>query len=151
MTRLAGLVLAGLLMAAPSAAQPAPQAASWPNAAKWVGHYPNEKIDGVAQPFFYLPAIRAALGRLLEPADVTLFDSYHLPNRVRLISGYLVVNRCRLHDCPGANATLILDTASPGIWVAFDNRDPRAFTTRWVGSAGYATLPMPVQEAVTSG
>ncbi len=139
------------VLVATCAAAQGPAAGPWGAAPLWAGHFPTEAMPGIPGTFFGLPQIRKRLTALLGPADFALFFSYHLPNRVELINGYLVVNRCRLHDCPGANATLILDTASPGMWVAFNNRTPRAFTTRWVGTSGYATLPAAVQAAVTSG
>ncbi len=151
MTRLGLMAFAAALAAGCAAAQPAPSAGPWGDAPRWAGHYPTEAMPGVPQKFFDLPQVRTRLEALVGPADATLFFSYHLPSRVRLIDGYLVVNRCRLHDCPGANATLILDLSSPGMWVAFDNRDPHAFTTRWIGTSGYGGLPAAVQATVTSG
>ena len=91
------------------------------------------------------------MSRLLEPEDRKLFVSYTLSAEVEKRDHYLLVNRCKVHDCPGGNVTMILDLASNDIWFAFQTRKARLFTTKWIGTRDYSALPPAVQTEVTSG
>ena len=131
------VLLAGVKLAI---AAPAP----WGALSEWDGHYPSDTIGGHRMQLLKVPAIAAALSRVLPGADQRLLQSYTVEQPVTRVGSLLLVKQCLPHDCGARHATIVIDTASDRIWVGLVTHTERLVTSRWFASDPLHDLPTPV-------
>ena len=86
----------------------------------WIGHYPSDEIGKPPVTFLRIPRIRDKLQHILSPADFALFtNTLAVESPIRIVDGYLVVSKCKPHDCPEENAVLLLDLKGTSMHAVF--------------------------------
>lgn len=128
-------------------------AQSFSDLEKWVGHYPWDGPGKKEQDFFKLPEIERTLAKLLSKKDLKkLTQTYVVGVPIELVEGYLLVEKCKPHNCPGKNAVLAVEVKSSSLFVvlydassgADDNESTRCFST----NGDLVDLPSGVKESI---
>jgi hypothetical protein len=136
--RLATLALLGCLVSLSAQAQ----TPLWGDLGGWVGQYPTSRAGGKVTRILDLPAIRTQLRKLLSAADQKLLGSLDVEGPIASQDGFLVIDKCKPHNCPAERAMVVLDTKATRLWVGFFERRAAAVSTRWYGNADdYVALP----------
>ena len=117
----------------------------------WAARVPGNAPPGVHGGMLDDPRVASRLKQVLTPADRALLSSYSAAASPDLINGFLVLSRCKPHDCPSSNATVITSADGRRLWVAFFERRGDVWSTRWIGDADYVGLPPAVQIEVRWG
>ena len=117
----------------------------------WAGRTPGTAPPGANGGMLDDPRVASHLLQILAPGDRALLRSYSAIASPDLIEGFLVISRCKPHDCPSSNATVIASADGRRLWVAFFERRGEVWSTRWLGDADYVSLPPAVQAEVRWG
>jgi hypothetical protein len=128
--------------------------ASWAQASPhlaeaWAGHYPSEALKPGAGGLFEQAAIKAPLARLLSKADRATLSQLSVETPVKRIDDFIVVDKCRPHNCGADMATVVIDPRSGHVWVNFFVREAQRVVTRWYGEEDdESALPDSVRQHV---
>ena len=110
--------------------------------ATWVGKYPSDTRDAKGGSLLQQPPLRTTLKAMLPRPEAALLGQLDNESLVRQSGHYLVVDKCRPHDCPADAAMIVVDLESTKVWAAFFTRTPASVSTRWYGNQDdYNTLP----------
>lgn len=126
----------------------ADDAAPWNSQAlsAWVGKYPTA---GGARPRGILD--EKPLGPLFEQtvpaAERRLLGTYTAEAPVKAMGDFLIVHKCRPHDCPAELAMIVIDLRTQRLWAGFFVRQRGRVSTRWYGSSDdYSVLPAEIRQ-----
>lgn len=118
----------------------------WGVAASWLGKPPSASIAKGAPSLLAQPPIKNALKTILPKAEAASLAKFSVEIPVRQIDEFLVVNKCRPHNCPADMATVVIDVKNKRLWVGFFSREEARVATRWYGmSDDYSVLPESVK------
>jgi len=145
------VLTSGFLLLVPAKPSLAGADSPWGDISVWNGHYPSDHIQGFSGNFFELPKIHKTMSVILSQADRRLLARYTVEDQIETIEGYDVFNLCQPHDCPAQNATVILATGEPSLWVAFYAHIGDVVSVRWYGTDDYEHLPADVLNQVLWG
>ena len=110
--------------------------------ATWVGKYPSDTPIAKAGSLLLQSPLRATLKAMLPRPEAALLDQFDNESLVRQAGHYLVVDKCRPHDCPADAAMIVIDLESTKVWAAFFTRTAASVSTRWYGNQDdYDALP----------
>ena len=110
--------------------------------ATWVGKYPSDTRDAKGGSLLQQPPLRTTLKTILPRPEAALLGQLDNESPVRQSGHYLVVDKCRPHDCPADAAMIVIDLESTKVWAAFFTRTSASVSTRWYGNQDdYNTLP----------
>lgn len=113
----------------------------------WVGKYPSEVLVPGKGNLLAQPPIQRVLARILPGSERTSLSSLEAESPVREIGGFIVVNKCRAHNCPSESAVIVIDAKSGHLWVGFFSRKSNGVATRWYGEEDdYSVLPDTVRQ-----
>lgn len=102
---------------------------------EWEGRYSFDKDTRTGKSFFQLPEIREQLSKLLSKNDFRLLTKvYGVDFPIELYENYLVIQKCKPHDCPIENAMLVVNLENGSINVAFFRMYGSKTETRWINS-----------------
>jgi len=144
MTRLAPLrfltaALVALAGCAALADEPSPLAA-------WIGKHPSDKAGDGSGTLLAQPRLRDGLRKLLPPAELALLPRLDVESQVRQVGDFLVVDKCKPHDCPAQQAMIVVDLKSERLWAAFFTHTEGRVSTRWYGNVDdYNAVPQEIQ------
>ncbi len=124
-------------------------ASIWDGAERWVGHHPTDRVGGEDGTLFDLPRVAGELPRMLTTGRRATFESYVQSDPVQRVEHYLLVRRCKPHDCLGGSVTVIMDTERPDMWIVFKAHDSQELSRCWIGTAKYDRLPQPLKASFT--
>lgn len=117
----------------------------------WVGKYPAEVKGGNKTGLLNQPAIGNALHVLLQASDWQTLAGYDEEDQIEQKGDFLVINKCKPHDCPAAFAMIVIDVNKPRIWVGLFRREKNRVSTRWYGNADdYSALPGDIRQEFLS-
>jgi hypothetical protein len=100
----------------------------------WVGKYPSETPVAKAGPLLQQPALRKALKALLPAPEAARLGRFDTEAPVRRVEDYLVIDKCRPHECPSEAAMIVVDLRSDRLWAGFFTRSAAGVATRWYGN-----------------
>jgi len=113
----------------------------------WVDKYPSEKSPNNQIDLLNQPALKKTLRNLLPQQELRSLSKYTVETPTRKVENYLIVNRCRPHNCSAETATIVIDLDSTKIWAGFFTREANRVTTRWYGSdEDYSVLPESIKK-----
>lgn len=113
----------------------------------WVGKYPTALVDGQKRSIFDEKTVSRDLRQLLPQAEKQRLDACSIETPVKRIREFLVIHKCRPHNCPSEFAMVVIDVERPRIWAGFFARDTGRVSTRWYGSRDdYSALPQEIQK-----
>jgi len=118
---------------------------SWLPLEAWKGHYPSEHLTGSLD-FFSTDVIKGALSRILDKQDIELLGgTYEVETPIEQQGDVLIVSKCKPHDCPAENATMVVDITSRQVWVSFFERTPTRVSVRCYGTEDLDALPAAIR------
>jgi hypothetical protein len=124
------------------------QTPPWGDLSSWVGQYPTTRTGGKVNRLLEQSAIRSELRKILSPADQRLLGAYEIETPIENRDGFIVIAKCRPRNCGDEQATVVLDSKVPRLWVRFFERRPGGVSTRWYGNADdYTVLPASILQA----
>lgn len=108
----------------------------------WIDKYPSEKSASNHADLLNQPNLKKSLRNLLPQQELHTLLKYTVETPVKKVDNFLVVNRCRPHNCSAEMATIVIDMNSQKIWVGFFTRESNRVITNWYGSdEDYSALP----------
>jgi ubiquinone biosynthesis protein COQ9 len=112
----------------------------WQGLNSWLGKYPSEKQRGAA--LLDQASVKATLKAILPKAEQAILARLDVEAPVKDVAGYLLIEKCLPHNCPGEFAMIVIDVSKQKLWAGFFTREEKRVATRWYGNADdYATLP----------
>lgn len=99
-----------------------------------VGKYPSDTPVAKAGPLLQQPTLRKALKALLPASEAARLGRFDTEAPVRRVEDYLVVDKCRPHECPSEAVMIVVDLRSDRLWAGFFTRSAAGVATRWYGN-----------------
>jgi hypothetical protein len=119
----------------------------WSFVTSWVGKYPSATVDGMKGGLLVQPAIKAAITKLLPNSEAEAMIGLTTDAPVRQLDGFVIINKCRPHNCPSDMATVVVDIKNERLWIGFFSRGKISVSTRWYGLLDdYSVLPEEVKK-----
>lgn len=100
----------------------------------WVGKYPSDTPVAKSGPLLEQPVLRKALKALLPAPEAARLRGFDSEAPVRRVDDYLVIDKCRPHECPSDAAMIVVDLRSDRLWAGFFTRSSTSVATRWYGN-----------------
>jgi hypothetical protein len=100
----------------------------------WVGKNPTYDDNGkvLKTTFFMLPNVKPVLLHLLSREDFLLLtEEYRVESPIEECEGFLVISRCRPHNCPGEYAMLIIALSSGEVQVGLHKGEAHRCVESW--------------------
>jgi hypothetical protein len=114
--------------------------APWGDLSGWIGKYPSDQAvnGGILE----IPSIAVGLRKVLSDSDRKLLKALTSETPIQTKDQFVLVEKCRPHNCPADRVMIVLDTKEARLWVGFFQRRANSVATRWYGSADdYVVLP----------
>ena len=130
---------------------PAKAGSDWDFAKEWVGKYPSDRVGANKAGLLAQPAIGQSLKTILPKSELDTLSRLSTESLVTEVDGFVVVHKCRPHDCPSDLAMVILDVKTGKIWVGLFTRTESRVSTRWYGREDdYTVLPERIRKEFLS-
>lgn len=115
------------------------ESTNWGFLLSWINEYPvKENGDDLLK----LPKVKNQLNKLISPSDRKLLADYKVSLPTKLEDDFIIVQKCRPHNCPWERALLVLSVKDERFWVGIFERKKDSVSSRWTGSTDdYTTLP----------
>lgn len=131
----------------------ASEPASW-NAkalASWIGKYPTTTVNRKNVSILAAAPIKELLNSVVPASERKLLESYHVETPVTQMGNFMVINKCKPHDCPSEHAMVVVDMEKQRLWAGFFTRGENRTALRWYGNADdYSVLPSEIQKEFRS-
>ncbi|HEY5707495.1 MAG TPA: hypothetical protein VIS96_18200 [Terrimicrobiaceae bacterium] len=112
----------------------------------WIGKYPTTMANGMKSSILEQEFIKHYLNQAIPEKERRLLNSYDVETPVRQIGSFIVLTKCRPHNCPSELAMIVIDLRKPRLWAGFFSRETGRISTRWYGNADdYSVLPPAIQ------
>lgn len=120
---------------------------AWTEISHWIDKYPSDKISAHGPSLLDYSPIKVALRKILPKSELSNLLKFDVEAPVKKIDGYIVVDKCLPHNCPGDHAMIVMDLHSEKIWIGFFTREEHRVSTRWYSNAEeYTILPSEIQK-----
>jgi len=114
----------------------------------WLGKYPSDKIAGKTANELLMKS--HWLKKLVPAGEIRLLKSFTTEDLISQNGEYLLIFKCKPHDCPGSHSMIITDSKS-AFWIGIYQNKGKVVSTRWYGSSDYTELPMAIQKLFIRG
>ncbi|WP_156924528.1 hypothetical protein [Derxia gummosa] len=122
-----------------------------PDLSDWIGKYPSDRIAPSGRTMLSIPEIKAALGQLLPRHELKTLSEFDVETPVRRTGGYLIVEKCRPHECSADFAVLVFSEPDGRLWVALFNRSKERVSSRFYGNSDdWSVLPDDVKSVFST-
>ncbi len=142
-----------VLMSASAGACFANDPAGWnaKSLSSWVGKYPTTTVNKKRVSILAAAPINNILNSVVPPNERKLLDGYHVETPVTQKGNFLVINKCKPHDCPSEHAMVVVDMEKQRLWAGFFTREENRTSLRWYGNGDdYSVLPSEIQQEFRS-
>ena len=110
------------------------------SASDWVGKYPDDP-SAVHGRFLSLPCVQRSMRVLLPQSEYqTLRLQLNVDSPIEMMGRFLIVARCKAHNCPSHHAMIIINSETAEIIVGVYHRGSASSRTTW-----YSTYTDPLQ------
>ncbi len=117
----------------------------WTFVKSWIGKYPSASVGDTKGGLLAQPSIKAAMKKILPKSEILSALSTDAP--VRELDEFVIVNKCRPHNCPSDMAAVVIDVKNAQLWVGFFSREEDRVSTRWYGTSDdYSVLPESIKK-----
>lgn len=117
----------------------------------WVGKYPTTAVNKKNVSILAVAPIKEVINSVVPANERKLLDSYHVETPVTQMGNFVVINKCKPHDCPSEHAMVVIDMEKQRLWAGFFTRAESRTATRWYGNgADYSVLPSEIQQEFLS-
>jgi hypothetical protein len=112
----------------------------------WVGKYPTSSVDNRKVSLFDERSVSHYLREILPEPERKRLDAYTVETPVERRGAFVVVYKCRPHNCPSEFGMIVLDLEKPRLWAGLFSRFAGRVSTRWYGNSDdYSVLPEEVR------
>ena len=113
---------------------------------RWVGKYPTTTVNQQRSGILEEGSIQYFLRRVIPQKERQLLNSYHIETPVRRMGSFIVITKCKPHNCPSELAMVVIDLKKPRLWAGFFSREGGRISTRWYGNVDdYSVLPRAIK------
>jgi hypothetical protein len=117
----------------------------------WVGKYPTTTVNKKSVSILEVAPIKEVLHTVVPAGERKLLDSYHVETPITRIGNFIVINKCKPHDCPSDHAMVVVDMEKQRLWAGFFTRAENRTALRWYGNGDdYSVLPLEIQQEFRS-
>lgn len=117
----------------------------------WIGKYPTTTVNKKNVSILAAAPIKDILNSVVPASERKLLDSYHVETPVTQIGNFIVINKCKPHDCPSEHAMVVVDMEKQRLWAGFFTRTEHRTASRWYGNGDdYSVLPSEIQQEFRS-
>jgi hypothetical protein len=116
--------------------------------AAWIGKYPSDKIAGKTVNEIVMKS--HLLKKLLPSHEARLINTLTTEDLITQNGEYILIFKCKPHDCPGSHSMIIRDSKSD-LWIGIYQNKGGVVSTRWYGTSEYTELPMAIQKLFIRG
>lgn len=117
----------------------------------WVGKYPTTTVNKKNVSILAAAPIKEILNSVVPANERRLLDSFHVETPVTQMGNFIVINRCKPHNCPWDHAMVVVDLEKQRLWAGFFTRADNRTALRWYGNGDdYSVLPSEIQQEFRS-
>ena len=114
----------------------------------WIGKYPSDKIAGKTANDILIKS--HWLKKLLPPGETKLIASFTTEDLMTQNGEYILIFKCKPHDCPGSHSMIITDSKGD-LWIGIYQNKGDSVSTRWYGTSEYTEIPVAIQKLFIRG
>jgi hypothetical protein len=114
----------------------------------WVGKYPSDKIGNKSAN--EILSKNHLVKKILPTNETKLIKSLITEDLVSQNGEYLLISKCKPHDCPN-NHSLIIEKSNGDLWIGIYQNNGNSISTRWYGTTDYMDIPTPILKLFIRG
>ena len=113
----------------------------------WVGKYPTMTVNKKSVSILEEKLIKHVIEQTIPPQEQKLLSTYDAETPIKMIDNYILINKCKPHNCPSSLAMIVIDLQKKRIWAGFFLREVGRVSTRWYSNAeDYSVLPSEIKQ-----
>lgn len=138
-----------ILMFASAGAGFASEATGWSadSLSWWVGKYPTTTVNNKTVSVLEIKALKAAIDAAVPSSERKLLHTFDVETPITMTGNFMVIQKCKPHDCPSDYAMVVIDVDKQRLWAGFFTRAANRTATRWYGNKDdYSVLPPEIKQ-----
>jgi hypothetical protein len=113
----------------------------------WVEKYPTTTVNKKMISILKEKSIKNVIEKTIPPKEMKLLGAYDAETPIKVINNFMVISKCRPHNCPADFAMIVIDLKQKRIWAGFFSRESSRVSTRWYGNVDdYSVLPSEIKQ-----
>ena len=73
--------------------------------------------------------------------------AYDTETPIKMIDNFMLINKCKPHNCPSELAMIVIDLQKKRVWAGFFSREAGHVSTRWYSNSDdYSVLPSAIKQ-----
>lgn len=113
----------------------------------WVGKYPTTTVNKKTVSVLETKFLKAAIDAAVPASERKLLNTFDVETPITMVGNFMVIQKCKPHDCPSEYAMVVIDVEKQRLWAGFFTRAANRTATRWYGNKDdYSVLPPAIKQ-----